>query len=208
MSSDDPAGSRIPLMRPSLRLRPVPILMLLLLLLAPRSGFAQDAEAARTALRQGGHVALLRHAMAPGTGDAPGFRLDDCATQRNLSPAGRVQAKAIGANLRWHGVRIAGVYSSQWCRCLETAALLGLREVVPLPSLNSFFTEPEREAPQMAALRAWLGEQRTESALVLVTHQVVITALTGIVPASGEIVVVRAEQGGDLRLVGRIPAPD
>jgi broad specificity phosphatase PhoE len=183
------------------------VLSMLLLLLAPRPGFAQHAEAAWTALRQGEHVALVRHALAPGTGDPASFRLDDCSTQRNLSPAGRAQAKAIGANLRWHGVGVDGVYSSQWCRCLETARLMDLGEVMPLPSLNSFFAEPEREAAQMAALRAWLGEQRTESALVLVTHQVVITALTGIVPASGEIVVVRAEQG-DLQLVGRIPAPD
>ncbi len=194
-------------MRSRPRLRPAATLMLLLLL-APRPSFAQDAEAAWAALRQGGHVALLRHAVAPGTGDPPGFQLGDCATQRNLSPAGRAQAKAIGANLRWHGLRIAGVYSSQWCRCLETAALLGLGEVVPLPPLNSFFTEPEREAAQMAALRAWLGAQRTEGAIVLVTHQVVITALTGIVPASGEIVVVRPTQGGSLHLVGRIPPPD
>ena len=194
-------------MRPRPRLRAIMIPMLLLLL-APRPGFAQDAEAAWAALRQGGHVALVRHATAPGTGDPPGFRLDDCATQRNLSPAGRVQAKAIGANLRWHGVRIDGVYSSQWCRCLETARLMGLGEVIALPALNSFFTEPEREAPQMAELRVWLADQPQTGAIVLVTHQVVITALTGIVPASGEIVVVRPTQGGDLQLVGRIPAPD
>jgi broad specificity phosphatase PhoE len=184
------------------------VLSMLLLLLAPRPGFAQDAEAAWAALRQGGHVALVRHATAPGTGDPPGFRLDDCATQRNLSPAGRAQAKAIGVNLRWHGIRIDGVYSSQWCRCLETARLMGLGEVIALPVLNSFFAEPDREPRQMAELRVWLAEQPQAGALVLVTHQVVITALTGIVPASGEIVVARPAQGGDLRLVGRIPAPD
>jgi broad specificity phosphatase PhoE len=194
-------------MYPSSHLRFVTILMLLLLL-APRPGSAQDAEAAWAALRQGGHVALMRHATAPGTGDPASFRLDDCATQRNLSPAGRDQAKAIGANLRWHGVGADRVYSSQWCRCLETAALLGIGEVVPLPALNSYFTEPQRETAQIAALRAWIGEQRTEGAIVLVTHQVVITALTGIVPASGEIVVVRPAPGGDLQLVGRIPASD
>lgn len=193
-------------MRPRPRLCAIMIAMLLLL--APRPGFAQDAEAAWAALRQGRHVALVRHATAPGTGDPPGFRLDDCATQRNLSPAGRAQAKAIGANLRWHDVRIDGVYSSQWCRCLETARLMGLGEVIALPVLNSFFAEPEREPQQMAELRVWLAEQPQAGALVLVTHQVVITALTGIVPASGEIVVTRPAPGGYLRLVGRIPAPD
>ena len=194
-------------MRPRPRLRAIMIPMLLLLL-APRPGIAQDAEAAWAALRQGGHVALVRHATAPGTGDPPSFRLDDCATQRNLSPAGRAQAKAIGANLRWHGIRIDGVYSSQWCRCLETARLMGLGEVIALPALNSFFTEPDREDPQMAELRVWLADQPQTGAIVLVTHQVVITALTGIMPASGEIVVVRDTRGGGLQLVGRIPAPD
>ena len=194
-------------MPPCPRLHIVPILILLLLL-APRSGLARDADAAWSALRQGGHVALVRHATAPGTGDPAGFRLEDCATQRNLSTAGRAQAKAIGANLRWHGVRIDGVYSSQWCRCLETARLLGLGEVVPLPPLNSFFESVEREAAQMAELRAWLAEQPRAGALVLVTHQVVITSLTGIVPGSGEIVVARPVAGGGVTPVGRIPAPD
>lgn len=194
-------------MRSHPRLRAL-LIPMLLLLLASRPGFAQDAEAAWAALRQGGHVALVRHALAPGTGDPATFRLDDCATQRNLSPAGRAQAKAIGANLRWHGVGVDGVYSSQWCRCLETARLMGLGEVIALPALNSFFTEPEREPRQMGELRAWLAEQPRASAILLVTHQVVITALTGIVPASGEIVVARALAGGGLELVGRIPAPD
>jgi phosphohistidine phosphatase SixA len=196
-------------MRPRPRLLAILIPMLLLLLAPPPPpAFAQDAEAAWAALRQGGHVALVRHALAPGTGDPASFRLDDCATQRNLSPAGQAQAKAIGANLRWHGVGVDGVYSSQWCRCLETARLMGFGEVMALPALNSFFTKPEREPRQMAELRVWLAEQPRAGAILLVTHQVVITALTGIVPASGEIVVVRSTQGGDLELVGRIPAPD
>ena len=194
-------------MRPRPRLLAILIPILLLLLVQPQA-FAQDAEAAWAALRQGGHVALVRHALAAGTGDPASFRLDDCATQRNLSPAGRAQAKAIGGSIRWHGVGVDGVYSSQWCRCLETARLLGLGEVIALPALNSFFTEPEREPRQMGELRAWLADQPRAGAILLVTHQVVITALTGIVPASGEIVVVRPTQAGDLEFVGRIPAPD
>lgn len=207
MSSQNTCRSRIPPVRRRQRLCAVPILILLLLP-PSRPGLARDAEAAWSALRQGGHIALVRHATAPGTGDPPGFRLEDCATQRNLSPAGRAQAKAIGANLRWHGVHVDRVYSSQWCRCLETARLLGLGEVVPLPPLNSFFASPESETAQMAELRARLADQPRAGALVLVTHQVVITALTGVVPRSGEIVVARPVAGGGLALVGRIPAPD
>lgn len=75
-------------------------------------------------LTRGEHVLLLRHALAPGTGDPPGFRIDNCSTQRNLDERGRAQARAIGAWLRSRGVTAMAVYSSQWCRCPETARLL------------------------------------------------------------------------------------
>lgn len=189
------------------RLVPAIAAALLAFLLVQAPASAGDAEAAWAALRQGGHVALMRHATAPGTGDPPGFRLEDCTTQRNLSAAGRGEAEALGRAFRGRGVAVDGVYSSQWCRCLETARLLGQGEVVPLPALNSFFETPEREGPQMAALRAWLREQPPKGAVVLVTHQVVITSLTGIFPSSGEVVVATPTAEGGLDVVGRIPPP-
>ncbi|MFZ1415313.1 MAG: histidine phosphatase family protein [Defluviicoccus sp.] len=149
------------------------------------------SEAAWAALAGGGHAALMRHATAPGFGDPKGFRLDDCSTQRNLSEAGREEARMVGERFRSRGIAINGVYSSVWCRCLETARLLDLGPVVPLAPLNSFFEARERAEAQTAALRAWLAAQPAADTLVLVTHQVNITALTGIIPASGEIVVVR-----------------
>ena len=149
------------------------------------------SEAAWAALAGGGHTALMRHATAPGFGDPAGFRLDDCSTQRNLSEAGREEARRLGYRFRSRGIAVTGVYSSAWCRCEETARLLDLGPVVPLAPLNSFFETRERAQAQTAALRAWLAAQPAADTLVLVTHQVNITALTGIVPASGEIVVVR-----------------
>jgi len=68
---------------------------------------------------------LIRHATAPGTGDPPGFRSGDCVTQHNLSKAGRAQARGIGAMLRAAGARPAQIGTSQWCRCRDTATLLG-----------------------------------------------------------------------------------
>ena len=144
------------------------------------------------ALADGGHVALMRHALAPGTGDPEHFRLDDCSSQRNLDQTGREQARRTGQAFRERGVEIGQVLSSQWCRCLETAELLALGEVEPFPPLNSLFGARERAPDQTEAVRALLAQADAEGAsLVMVTHQVNITALTGISPRSGEIVVLR-----------------
>lgn len=75
-------------------------------------------------IKSGGHILMIRHAYAPGTGDPANFKIGDCATQRNLDDRGRSQARAIGDWLRSKGIKDAKVYSSQWCRCQETAALL------------------------------------------------------------------------------------
>ena len=155
-------------------------------------------------LRQGGHVALLRHAIAPGTGDPPEFTLRDCATQRNLSTAGRRQATAIGERFRENGIPFAQVFSSQWCRCLETARLLDLGPVVELSLLNSFFRHFERREGQTAELKGWLAAQALARPTVLVTHQVNITALTGVYPASGELVVIEVGDQGEVSVVGTL----
>ncbi|WP_114377602.1 histidine phosphatase family protein [Elioraea thermophila] len=167
----------------------------LFLALVPDRGraapFLGDLRAGRAAL-------LMRHALAPGTGDPPGFRLDDCATQRNLSERGRAQARAWGEALRTMGLERATVLSSAWCRCRETAELLGLGPVAHHPALDSFFADRAREAERTAALRSLLRDWRG-GALVLVTHQVNITALTRLVPAQGGAVVVRTgERAGEV----------
>lgn len=154
---------------------------------------------------RGGDVLLLRHAIAPGFGDPAGFRIDDCSTQRNLSEAGRQQAGAIGAWLRERGINEARVYSSQWCRCLETAELLDIGTVLALPALNSFFQRLADREPNLTALRAFLATQPVQNEpLVLVTHQVTITALTGVSPSSGEGVVATLGANGELHDFVRI----
>jgi broad specificity phosphatase PhoE len=178
---------------------------LIAVILAAGTANADDVEAdLAVRMQSGGYVLLIRHADAPGTGDPAGFRLDDCRTQRNLSESGREQARSIGIWLRGRGVEHARVYSSEWCRCLETAELLGLGPVTPLPALNSFFQRPEDREPNLAALEQFLNAQpRDGSLIVLVTHQVTMTALTGVYPASGEGALLRLEEPGALRPVGR-----
>ncbi len=138
----------------------------------------------------------MRHARAPGTGDPPGFRPGDCTTQRNLDDAGRGQARRLGEVLRAGGLAGAEVFASPWCRTMETAALLGLQPPAPLPALASFFGGQGDQARQTAALRAALDAGRDGPPRILVTHQVNITALTGIYPEDAELVVMRPGAGG------------
>jgi phosphohistidine phosphatase SixA len=155
-------------------------------------------------LRSGEHFALLRHAIAPGTGDPSGFKLDSCQTQRNLSEEGRDQAVKIGKLFRENRIQTARVFSSQWCRCLETAKLLELGPVQDLSFLNSFFDNYESRESQTQKLSEWLHEQPLGQPLVLVTHQVNITALTNVYPSSGELVIIRRSKTGEFRVIGTI----
>ena len=158
---------------------------------------------AMQALRTGTAVLFMRHATAPGFGDPPGFVLDDCRTQRNLSEDGREQARLVGSFLRRQGIETALVYSSQWCRCLETARLLGFGAVRELPALNSFFAEPQRGPEQTRQLELFFQETVPGRPIILVTHQVNITAVTGVYPASGEMIVYRPAPGGGGTVLGR-----
>ena len=183
-------------------------LTLAFLFLSALSSVARAADAADgvwAKLRSGGHVALIRHARAPGFGDPAQVVIGDCSTQRNLSDEGRDQARRIGAKFRANGIAAARVVTSQWCRCRETAALLGLGDPADLPPLNSFFADRSTADAQTAATKDWLAARDLSQAHVLVTHQVNITALTGVVPASGEIVVVRVGADGAVTPAGRIP---
>lgn len=161
----------------------------LILCLLPLCAAANDWKA----LEQPGAIAMMRHALAPGTGDPASFRLDDCATQRNLDARGRAQARAIGAALRERGIAFETVLSSQWCRCRETAELLGLGNVAEAPELNSFFGNFERRDRQTRATLNLLS--KIDGRAMLVSHQVNISALTGRGTRSGEILVIRMVDG-------------
>jgi phosphohistidine phosphatase SixA len=159
-------------------------------------------------LAKPGHLLMLRHAFAPGNGDPPDFRLEDCSTQRNLDAVGRAQARALGRRLAKAGIRYARVYSSQWCRCLDTARLLGLGEIRELPALNSFYPRPEEREPRLAELRSFLAAQATDGPpLILVTHQFTISGLTEAGTPSGGGSLFRLNGTAHPQLIGSI-APD
>jgi phosphohistidine phosphatase SixA len=159
-----------------------------------------------SALRDGKHLALMRHALAPGNYDPPGFRLGDCATQRNLSDEGRAQARRAGDLFRANAISAARVFSSQWCRCVDTATLLGLGSVTEQRLLNAYLGNRDiRNPEQVQALLAWIAGQQLVPPVVLVTHEVVVSALCNASAASGEILVMRREGDGRLSLAGRQP---
>jgi phosphohistidine phosphatase SixA len=168
----------------------------------PAQAANSDATAAWAALRSGS-IVLLRHANAPGVGDPPGFQLDDCSTQRNLDDVGRAQARALGESFRSRGIAVGEVRTSQWCRTRETAQLAFSGRPLDEPLFNSFFAQSEREPAQTAGARQLLLNWKGPGVLVVVTHQVNVTAITGITPASGEGVVLK-RTGGKLNVVGRI----
>ena len=164
----------------------------------------------RKGLHSGQYVILLRHALAPGIGDPDDFSIRDCSTQRNLSAQGRRQAQHIGKSLKANGIERAAVFSSQWCRCLETANLLDFGKVSELPIINSFFRDYGRQSEQTQALKEWLIKNRYSHKdnpplpTILVTHQVNITALTGIFPDSGELVIIEVDKSGTVSVTSRL----
>ena len=168
------------------------------------SAAGEQKQYALADFKAGNHIALVRHALAPGTGDPENFMLGDCSTQRNLSETGRKQAAAIGMQFRAAGITSAEVYTSQWCRCRETAELMGLGKPLELPALNSFFRKYERRDQQNAQLRQWLSGKDLSKPVVLVTHQVNITAFSGVYPESGEIILMRKTASGGFELASRI----
>ncbi len=175
--------------------------------LSMRSVFAGE-RISLAELAKPGRVLMLRHARAPGIGDPPGFRLSDCATQRNLDETGRAQAKTLGQQLAEAGIVKATIYSSQWCRCLETARLLQLGAVTTLPALNSFFNRPEDRQARLAALRTFLaGLPIAGPPVILVTHQVTINAFTDAGAPAGGGSIFQLNGSGSPLWLGSLPTP-
>lgn len=182
----------------------------LLMGISAAPGAAQASDIWDDLARTDGVVVLYRHALAPGGGDPADFDVEDCATQRNLSAAGRRQAVRMGRQLRENDVPVARVRSSPWCRSRDTARLMRVGPVRELLRLGSVFQASERTAirRQRATERLILRHAGREGVMVIVGHQANIIDLTGIAPTSGEGVVVRADEDtGEIDILGRVPAP-
>ena len=152
----------------------------------------------------------MRHADAPGIGDPAGYKLDQCATQRNLGERGRKQAELIGTWLTKQGIDKAQVFSSPWCRCVDTAKLLKKGAVTIEASLGSFFDDMSLEKSQTQALQTFIKNslaKKSQPPLVLVTHHVNIQAFTGKVVNVGDMVLVKVNQAGQYVGHTHFPSP-
>ncbi|MEM1276764.1 MAG: histidine phosphatase family protein [Pseudomonadota bacterium] len=151
--------------------------------------------------------AVMRHALAPGTGDPEDFDISDCATQRNLDEKGRRQARRAGDMMREAGVMPDLIWSSRWCRCLETAELMAIGPVETRSMLNSFSSARWQSVQKTKATREALAALPADQTAFLVTHNVNAEALTGTRPVSGEIQVVRVTEAGEIELLGSVTVP-
>lgn len=156
------------------------------------------------------HALLMRHALAPGTGDPVGYSLNDCNTQRNLDTQGRQQAVRTGQWLQRQGIQKAMVLTSPWCRCKDTANLLGFGQAEVEPAIGSFFEASQQAADYTQRLQkrlAQLGPTKGDKALILVTHHVNILDYMGSHVGSGDMVLVQFDAQGKLISAKRYPSP-
>tara|TARA_B100000963_G_scaffold236966_1_gene207193 strand:- start:1087 stop:1644 length:558 start_codon:yes stop_codon:yes gene_type:complete len=142
--------------------------------------------------QDGNKIIMIRHALAPGRGDPKGFKINDCSTQRNLDETGVNQSKNIGKLFKEKKIKIDQVLSSQWCRCKDTAKY-AFKNYKEFSALNSTFSAPydKNEKKQINELKNFVKKWNGKGGnLILVTHYVVILAMTGQASSSGELIIV------------------
>lgn len=175
--------------------------------LAGVPGAAHADEALWALLKAGGQVVLMRHAVTtPGVGDPQSMVLADCGTQRNLSDAGRAHARQVGEAFRRHGIAVAQVISSPWCRCLETARLAFGTSPEVSPALGNLFGRGDPGGRQVAQMKALLARPATGNR-VLVSHGSTIMALTGHSLGTAEMLVATPQPAGGFEVAGRLTVP-
>lgn len=186
------------------------LFLIILSLLCTQSKLATAQTELANNLFDGQHVLLMRHADAPGYGDPKNYQVSQCATQRNLGDFGRKQAKGIGDWLSSQGVDQAKVYSSAWCRCVDTATLLNKGVVKKEASLGSFFddmSQAKRQTDELIKLVAAERRQYPNIPIIMVTHHVNIQSYVGIAVNSGDMVLVKVDPVGKPLSFKLYPSP-
>ena len=141
-------------------------------------------------LKKNDNIIFIRHSLAPGSGDPENINLNDCKTQRNLNSEGIKQSKKIGNFFKKNNIRVEHIFSSEWCRCKDTA-FYAFEKFKTFDALNSFYSEKfyKNKNKQIKKLKKFINDWDDSSNLVLVTHYVVILEILGIGTGSGEIII-------------------
>ena len=159
-----------------------------------------------TALRGGGYVLYLRHTSTDfGENDERMTDYADCKSQRNLTDAGRAEARNIGAALRELQVPIGEVLASPFCRTMETGRLVFGRATAS-SAVRGGPARPDNP-DRYADLRKLLSTPvagRTNTAIA--SHGNPFRGVTD-APylAEGEMAVIEPLGNGKFRIVARIP---
>ncbi len=175
------------------------ILIFSVLLFQLNYSFANDKVI--ETLKEGDKLIFIRHALAPGNGDPENFELQNCSTQRNLNEIGIQQSKKIGLIFKKNEIKIDNIYSSEWCRCKDTAKH-AFDEFETFDALNSFYDIrfAANEDKQIKDFYEFIDSIDSKNNIVFVTHYVVIGAILNIGTSSGEIVVTDK----NLNIIGSI----
>ena len=163
------------------------IILIFFLFLLNKTSFANENIV--EILKKENNIIFIRHAIAPGNGDPPNFDILDCSTQRNLSKDGVLQALKIGKFFKKNDIKFSKVFSSEWCRCKDTAKELNIGKWETFSGLNSFFQSYSDKEKVLNLLRNKLNNLDKNSLNLMITHQVVIAEITGIYTHSGGIVI-------------------
>ncbi len=164
-----------------------------------------EGPALLAALRRGGYVIYFRHTSTDfGQDDSRMTSYEDCATQRNLTDAGRAEARAIGASIRKLGIPVGDVLASPYCRTMETARLIFGRAT---PSIAVRGGPASNDGDRYAALKQLLAQRPPAGTNIAISsHGNPFRAVAGSEPylAEGEAAIVEAQPGGGFRIVARI----
>ena len=172
---------------------------------------AESAAELVAALKQGGHVLFLRHASRDGKADPRPVGPTDCARQSQLSDEGREEARRLGAAFRRLGIPVGSVFSSQYCRCTDTAEFAFGRFITD-PGLNAFYRVglPQEEVERrVAALRRLVSTAPPAGQNVVVVghgwHYVTLTGRGNLATAEAAVFM---PTGSGYREVGRLTLAD
>ena len=167
------------------------IKIILLILISFNTSFkAISFNDIQSILKKEGKLIFIRHAYAPGSGDPDGFKISNCASQRNLNIDGIEQSKRIGQIFIDNDIIINKVLSSEWCRCKQTAEY-AFNNYETKSFLNSFFSQEfsHNKDKQLKELKEYIKNWNGKKNLIFVTHFVVIFEILNLSTSSGEIVV-------------------